>query len=420
MAPAADPPWLHVVQEILRRSHLWQPDQVADAVNEALSPVGVQATIYQIDHEQVWLRPLPRRDRPAPEPLPVDSSLGGRAFTTVRSLAAGGENGARWWVPIVNGTDRLGVIEFDGPEGENPGLLPDRFEMLAGLIGHLITTATPRGDHLARMRRSRPMPVAAELLLQALPPLTASTDRLVVSAVLEPCYDVGGDGYDYALDDYRPQLVVLDAVGRGLRAALACVVVLAAVRAARRSGHSLHGQARAADAALLEQFPDARFATAVLAELDLRSGVLRYVNAGHPPPLLLRSGRLVRELSGGRRMPLGIEDPCDEIGEESLEPGDHLLIYTDGVTEAHGTSGELFGVDRLVELAERHSADGLPLPETLRRLSQAVLAHQEGPPADDATMLLLQWSPEASARTVPRTQRPPDMPSATGTGKMTT
>jgi serine phosphatase RsbU (regulator of sigma subunit) len=254
------------------------------------------------------------------------------------------------------------------------------------------------------------MSVAAELLMPSLPPSTASTDQLAVSALLEPCYDVGGDGYDYALDGACPQLVVLDAVGRGLRAALACVVVLATVRAARRSGHGLQDQARAVDAALLEQFPDARFATAVLAELDLGAGVVRYINAGHPPPLVLRSGRLIRELSGGRRMPLGIGGPRPEIGEESLEPGDHLLIYTDGVTEAPGPSGELFGVDRLVELAERHCADGLPPPETLRRLSQAVSAHQQGPPADDATLLLLQWSSEASARTVPRTQRPLDMP----------
>lgn len=404
MTSPADAIWLDAVQQVLNRSHLWQPDQLADAVNEAAAKTGLEATIYQIDHEQRWLRPLPRRDRPTAERQSVDASLAGRAFTAVRSLASGGSPPDRWWVPIVNGTDRLGVVEFT-PSGSPPADpdLQRRLEMFAGLVGHLLTVTEPRGDHLQRMRRSRPMSPASELLLTVLPPLTVSARGLVVSVVLEPCYEVGGDGYDYAFNGSTPQVLVLDAVGRGLRAGLACVVVVSAIRAARRAGHNLVEQARAADAALIEQFADARFATAVLAELDTDSGVLRYINAGHPPPLLLRAGKLVRELGQGRRMPLGIHDIQLEVGEEALQPGDRLLIYTDGVTEARATGGEPFGVDRLVDLAERHAADGLPAPETLRRLSHAVGAHQAAPPVDDATLLLMEWSPTAVARTVPTT-----------------
>jgi hypothetical protein len=408
MTSPTDLVWLDAVQDLLDHSHLWQPEQLADAVNETATRAGVEATIYQIDHEQHWLRPLPRRDRPVAERQPVDASLAGRAFTTVKSLPSGGDPPDRWWVPIVNGTDRLGVVEFsllDGTAGRQPRL-QRRLEMFAGLVGHLLTVTEPRGDHLQRMRRSRPMSTAAELLLTVLPPLTVSSRGLVVAAVLEPCYEVGGDGYDYAFNDSTPQVLVLDAVGRGLSAGLACVVVVSAVRAARRAGKTLLEQAEAADAALLEQFPDARFATAVLAELDVERGTLRYINAGHPPPLLLRAGKLVRELGGGRRMPLGVHDESVEIGEETLEPGDRLLIYTDGVTEARAATGEPFGVERLLELVERHSTDGLPAPETLRRLSHAVSDHQEAPPVDDATLLLMEWSPSAVARTVPSTVAP--------------
>jgi serine phosphatase RsbU (regulator of sigma subunit) len=244
------------------------------------------------------------------------------------------------------------------------------------------------------------MSPASELLIHLLPPLTFSCPRLSVSAVLEPCYDTGGDAFDYAVDGSLARIMVLDAMGRGLRAGLTCVTALGALRAARRDDHGLYAMARAADAALTEQFPDLRFVTGVLAELNMENGLLRYINAGHPPPLLLRGTKAVRELPGGRRLPLGIDrSAAIEVGEEYLEPGDRLLLYTDGVIEAYDHGGERFGVDRLVDLAERCAAADLPGPETLRRLALSVLEHQDGPPTDDATLLLLEWSPHAADRT---------------------
>jgi serine phosphatase RsbU (regulator of sigma subunit) len=114
--------------------------------------------------------------------------------------------------------------------------------------------------------------------------------------------------------------------------------------------------------------------------------------------LLLRRGKVIRRLGRGRRLPLGLDDPQIDIAEESLEPGDRLLLYTDGVTEAQDRHGEPFGEQRLADLVERHAAAGLPAPETLRRLCHAALAHSDGPPADDATLLLLEWSPRAAER----------------------
>jgi phosphoserine phosphatase RsbU/P len=396
MTTAPQAGWMSVIQRVLDRSHLWRPDQLADGVAAEVSRVGVSATIYLVDHEQLLLHALRTADGPGREPLPVEGTVAGHAFSTVRSLPGGP---AGWWVPMVNGTDRIGVIEFAGvPPGDDS---PAALEILAGLVGHLVTTTDPRGDHLQLMRRSRPMSTASELLLKVLPPLTASTERVVIAAVLEPCYEVGGDGYDYALDGRHARLLVLDAVGRGLRAALACVVVVSAVRAARRAGAGLVGQARAADAALVAQFPDARFATAILAELDVETGSLRYLNAGHPAPLVLRSGKVVHQLADGRRMPLGLEDQPERLGEAALEPGDRLVLYTDGVVDARSAEGEAFGIERLVDLAERHDVDGLPAPESARRLTRAVLDHQPGPAVDDATLLLLEWSRGAAARTVP-------------------
>jgi serine phosphatase RsbU (regulator of sigma subunit) len=152
---------------------------------------------------------------------------------------------------------------------------------------------------------------------------------------------------------------------------------------------------------MLEQFADARFTTGVLCDLNLDTGQLRYLNAGHPAPMLLRRGKVIRRLQHGRRLPLGLDDPQIEIAEEVLEPGDRLLMFTDGVTEARDRRGDLFGEQRLADLLERQAAARQPAPEMLRRLCHAALEYYDGPPRDDATLLLLEWSREAAERTVP-------------------
>jgi phosphoserine phosphatase RsbU/P len=401
MDPKADRLWLDALIDVLDRSHLFQPDQLADAVGLAVSRLGIETTIYLVDDEQRALHAVPQGDRDVPERFGVDDSLPGRVFCVVETMPAA--NGGGWWVPMVNGTDRLGVINFTFTDGVelHDDVTRQRCETLAGLVGHLITVTAPKGDFLYQVRRSRPMSTGAELLSQMLPPLTASCERISLSAILEPCYDVGGDGFDYAIDGPLARMLVLDAVGRGLKAGTICTVAMAAIRAARRAGQGLDGQARAVDAAILEQFPGGVFATAVLAELDMDTGVLRYINAGHPAPLLLRTGHVVRELPAGRRMPLGLDDASVTVGEENVEPGDRLLLYTDGITEARNPNGEEFGVTRLIDHAERHAAAGLSAAETLRRLAHAVATHHDGPADDDATLLLAEWSPAAAQRALP-------------------
>ena len=392
--------WFETVRQILDEAHLWTPDDAARSFDEAVAKLGLRARIWLVDYEQVSLRALRSPGEPELDPMPIDGSLAGRAFARVLSMSGADR---RWWVPMVDGTDRIGVVEFVLSEGTTADREFVRHcELVAGLLGHLVATITSRGVSIDRARRSKPMSTASELLWRLLPPLTSSSDRVVVSAILEPCYEVGGDGFDYALDDSTANLLILDAVGRGLRAGLACAVALSAIRTVRSTGGGLYDQARAADAAMLEQFPDSRFVTGVLAELDLAGGRLRYINAGHPEPLLLRAGKLVRPLADGRRMPLGLDDPAVEVAEEMLEPDDRLLFYSDGVTEARAPGGDRFGVQRLVDLVEQHERAGLPAPETLRRLAHAVVDHQSGPPTDDATLMLVQWSTPAALNTVPK------------------
>ncbi len=395
--------WDEAIVDLLERAKMAQPDQLVGEVNAATRRLGVEITIYLVDHEQEQLWPLPERGKPTPPPLAVEGTAAGRAFTAIETQSAVDTVMYRLWVPMIDGSERLGVADVIAL---HPPADPESFrrscETLMGLVGHLITVKFPYGDRLHTVRRTRPMSAGSELVLQMLPPLTFSCHRLVVSAVLEPSYDIGGDAYDYAVDDQIARVMVLDAMGRGLSAGLTSAAALAAIRAARRNGDGLVEMARAADEALVAQFPDLRFVTGVLAELDMDAGRLRYLNAGHPAPLLIRGGRVVDTLTGGRRMPIGVADPGAEPEETSLEVGDRLLLYTDGVTEARSRGGDdRFGVDRLVELTERCMAERLPAPETMRRLAHTVLAHQGGRPADDATFLLLEWSHEAAERIQP-------------------
>lgn len=196
-------------------------------------------------------------------------------------------------------------------------------------------------------------------------PLTFASDRFAVTAQLEPWNAVGGDAFDYSIDGDVLRLAVFDGMGHGLSATLLAGVVLDAYRNARRARLDLPTTAKTVDQTLAAQFGAESFVTAVLAELDLNSGVLRTLCAAHPAPLLVRDGRAVGELDTHPGLPLGFGERDDAVVSSSLQPGDRVLMFSDGVVEARAQDGEFFGADRLIEMLVREESNQQPPPETL-------------------------------------------------------
>jgi serine phosphatase RsbU (regulator of sigma subunit) len=226
---------------------------------------------------------------------------------------------------------------------------------------------------------------------ELLPPMSFGTDRVVVSGGLEPAYEVGGDSFDYAINGSLMDLLVIDSVGHGLSAAVLASVAISAYRHARRNGLDLPEIAMEIDAAIATQIAASQFATAVVARLDIDTGRLRWINAGHPNPLIVRGQSLVKPPRCPPNRPLGLQESKPSYCETRLEPGDRLVLYTDGITEARSPDGEFFGEQRLVDFISAAAAAGHPAPETVRRLMRHVITHQAGQLQDDASIVVLEW-----------------------------
>lgn len=398
--------WWDTLADIFDRSHISTAAGLPGLVDDAIAPLGLGAEMYLIDLAQQVLRPMRGG---AGSTLDVDGSVAGRSFRLGRLMAGSeaADGTPTLWVPLLDGTERLGVLRMALPASTDPEdqELQEHCWLLASLIGHLVVSKRPYGDAFHQVQRSKPLSVSSELLWQLLPPLTFATEQLVVSAVLEPYDRIGGDGFDYAVDLSHAFFAIYDAVGHDIQAGLTTALTLAATRNSRREGKTdLVEMGRSADDVIAREAPGRRFVTAVLARLEIATGRLQYLNAGHPAPLLLRANKTVKALDAAHRVPLGVlgSAPGLELGAEQLEPGDRLLLYTDGIVEARDRDGQEFGVERLIDLAERSSAGGLPAPETLRRLSHIVREHQSGQLADDATLLLVEWSSNGHQRLLPR------------------
>jgi serine phosphatase RsbU (regulator of sigma subunit) len=247
-------------------------------------------------------------------------------------------------------------------------------------------------DVLLRSRRLEPLSVAAEIQWDLLPPLSCVTDEVSICGMLEPAYAIGGDSFDFALNAGHAEFAIVDAVGRGMSAVLKSVLAVNTIRNARREGHPLATAYATTGEILASQFHDASFVTGQLGDLDLATGHLTWLNAGHPLPLLVRDGCFVGELRCRPSLPMGLGGDIAEVATAHLQRGDRVLFYTDGVTDTRSPSGEEFGLARLADFLVRATLDCVHPTETVRNLSAAIVGYNGVDLNDDATLLLLEYT----------------------------
>ncbi|MFD5266459.1 PP2C family protein-serine/threonine phosphatase [Streptomyces sp. NPDC058335] len=371
--------------------------ELSAAVARCAKALGLtHAVVYLADLQQRCLVPL----TDVASILPIDESLAGWTYRT-QSLRVeeSGTGGVTAWFPLLDGAERLGVLAVYTPALTAASLTSGR--ALVALLGMMITSKRAYKDSFARRTRTEPMRLPAELLRAFLPPRTIGNGHVVSTAVLEPAYDLGGDAFDHCLTDTTLHATVVDAMGHDLASGLTSAVSLAACRNARRTGADLPELVDSVDQALADWLPD-QFCTAVLAQLDLASGMLRWSNCGHPAPLLIRDQQLMvdaleREPEPPMGLPSLLAGRSRQTHECALQPGDRVLLYTDGVIEARTPDGSLFGLERFADYVIRATAAGELASETLRRLIHSILGTQTGRLRDDATILLLEWQPPVRA-----------------------
>ncbi|MFR0357679.1 PP2C family protein-serine/threonine phosphatase [Streptomyces sediminimaris] len=393
------------LSRLLEASHTTAFEQLPGLLETAAREAGAGgARLFVADLQQDVLREVtgigPDAGRGGEE-VRIEGTLPGRAYQILESTTA--PTGGSCWTPVLDGTERLGVLRVDPPPGTTHGSDPDVVRTLATVAGLLLVSKRSNSDAHARLTRTRKMGVSAELQWTLMPPRTFANDRVTVSAVMEPAYQMAGDTIDYAVGGDNAHLAIFDAMGHDTSAGLTASLAMATCRSHRRSGSDLAATSHAIEETLTEQFGHSRYATGILASLDLATGQLSWVNRGHLLPVVIRGGRWATTLHCPPAGPMGtgLGLPT-EVCVDQLEPGDRLLMFTDGITEARDAQGELFGRERFTDFLIRHHADGLPVAETLRRLIHAVLDHHDGRLDDDATVLFCQWHGKTTDQTTPR------------------
>ena len=375
---------------LLDRAHEMPPALIAPLVAEEVARVGGRdVSILLQDYGQRMLVPLPGRRLTVGAPEPIGDSHAGTAFLQTTTVEVPQADGVRMYLPLLDGSDQVGVmvLTLDTVDDNDRRLL----RRLAGLVADTIVTKHSYTDRFFQARRREPMSLAAEIQWSLLPPLAMSVPQVKVAGILEPAYKVAGDSFDYALNDDILHLAMIDAMGHGLDAATMATVAIGAYRHARRAEIGLAEIYAFMDRAIAEQFGPDHFVTAQMMVLDIATGHLQWVNAGHPAPLLIRNHTVVQKLTSPTTLPVGFGGEQPIVSEQTLQPGDRVLCFTDGLIEEHEAGQAQFGEEQLMSWINHieHAQKGLRA--VVRALSHALMDQRGGTTSDDSTLLMIEW-----------------------------
>jgi len=301
-------------------------------------------------------------------------------------------------VPLGVGANVFGIIYADSPLSDNR-FTEDHLKVLttlASVAAIRVENARLTEEQMERERLEREQQVASEIQQRFLPAAAPQIEGYELQGISFPCYEIGGDYYDFIQREDGKMVVALgDVSGKGTAAALLMSSLHAAVHAHAESHESIASAISAVNRYLVESIPPNRFVTLFYAELDPKAGSLAFLNAGHNPPLIVHAGGTMEQLAAGG-LPLGIMSDAEfREGRTQLRPGDVLVIYSDGVSEAVNGNGEEFGPTRLYEVVARNldaSASGIR-----DRIESALTKSCQGTPAaDDITLVIVKRLAESA------------------------
>ena len=304
-------------------------------------------------------------------------------------------------VPLGVSEKVFGIIYADSPIAEGR-FTEDHLKVLttlASVAAIRVENARLVEARFQQERLERELQLAMEIQQRFQPTAPPVVTGYEFQGISFPCYEIGGDYYDFIQrEDGRLVIALGDVSGKGTAAALLMSSLHASIHAQTGSHDSLVDTISAVNRYLADNIPSNRFVTLFYAELDPESGALSFLNAGHNPPLIVHAAGTVEQLASGG-LPLGIKANAEyREGRTTLQRGDVLVIYSDGVTEAASPSGEEFGPTRLYEVVSRNvdsSAAGIRdrIESALTKFSQGTQA------ADDITLVIVKRQAETRALT---------------------
>jgi serine phosphatase RsbU (regulator of sigma subunit) len=299
-------------------------------------------------------------------------------------------------VPLGVSENVFGIIYADSPIAEGR-FTEDHLKVLttlASVAAIRVENARLVEARFQQERLERELQLAMEIQQRFQPTAPPVVPGYEFQGISFPCYEIGGDYYDFIQrEDGRLVIALGDVSGKGTAAALLMSSLHAAIHAQTGSHDTLVETISAVNRYLADNIPSNRFVTLFYAELDPESGAVSFLNAGHNPPLIVHAAGTVEQLASGG-LPLGIKADADyREGRTTLQMGDVLVIYSDGVTEAASPSGEEFGPTRLYEVVSRNvdaSAAGIRdrIESALTKFSQGTQA------ADDITLVIVKRQSE--------------------------
>ena len=355
---------------------LWVSFLVADMSGRAL---------VRLVHVPVGeVRGARRQDEDIAMVLPFDGGPQEQALRAQQVLVEQVGDGFTVRAPVTQRGEAIGLLEMALSVVPTDAVVRS-VSRAAHTLAFVVIANRRHTDLFEWGQRTTPFTLAAEIQRRLLPAsFTCEADSFTLAAWLEPAASIGGDTFDYSLARDLLHLSITDAMGHGVHSALTATLCVSGLRNARRRGGSLVEQAHAANQALVDNAPDGfAFATGLLGRLDLQTGVLAVVNAGHPGPLLVRAGA-VQPLALPANRPFGIvSDEIYQPGQVDLQPGDRLVLLTDGMLERGAAALDLSV--RLQHLGGLH-------PREVVRVLGDLVVEVAGPTLrDDACLLVLDW-----------------------------